>query len=292
MITKKDLMNLESLMTLLAVEENAGKRKASNMISTSIDTITKYIEYLEEELGTKLLASNGRGSVLTPAASEVIRLAHEIRNSLDGLYKIRNDGEKIKGEVRVCMDVGVSPVLPLHNMGEFFDKYPDVQIISDVTVNEPNLNTMEYDIAICCTVPQGADVVLLATKKVECAFFATPQYLQRNGYPKDEEDMFKNHRMVGKKEGHSYVSGLKALYKKIEHLSFTSNARSSLIEAIKNDAGIGLLPLRYQNEGLVSIDNIKAEASIDFNLIANKKSKDIPKVRVAINYFKSLLESL
>lgn len=291
MLTKNDLMNLDSLMMLLAVEESNGKRRAASTINTSIDTITKYIEYLEEELGTKLLASNGRGSILTPAAKNVIIYAHEISNILNQLRNIKDESVKASGEVRVGLDLGVAAVLPMYGINGFFDEYPNIKVIATSTMDGPNLNTMEFDVALSCELPQGADVVLLASKKFECAFFASPQYLREHGCPKDLDDLLQNHRMVGNNGNYVYEKDWKTLFKKSSHLNFISNDRMVLIEAIKNHLGVGLLPMRFKDEGLVPLENIKSEAGITFNLSANRKSKDTPRVKAFIVYCKNLLES-
>ena len=71
MISKKDIANLESILLLRAVEQHAGKRKASEALNTSVDTINKYLDNLEQELGVKLLSTSSRGSNLTNVARRI-----------------------------------------------------------------------------------------------------------------------------------------------------------------------------------------------------------------------------
>ena len=73
MLTRKDMNKLVSLLYLLSVSQNASKRKASEKLDTSIDTINKYLGDLEQDLGSKLLASNGRGTQTTPEALEILK---------------------------------------------------------------------------------------------------------------------------------------------------------------------------------------------------------------------------
>ena len=42
MVNKKDISMIESLLFLQAIDQCAGKRKASESLCTSIDTINKY----------------------------------------------------------------------------------------------------------------------------------------------------------------------------------------------------------------------------------------------------------
>ena len=82
MLTRKDMNKLVSLLYLLSVSQNASKRKASEKLDTSIDTINKYLGDLEQDLGSKLLASNGRGTQTTPEALEILPLGQTLKSIL------------------------------------------------------------------------------------------------------------------------------------------------------------------------------------------------------------------
>lgn len=50
MITKRDINTIESLLLFMAVTQHSNKRKASEALNTSVDTINKYIDNLEQDL--------------------------------------------------------------------------------------------------------------------------------------------------------------------------------------------------------------------------------------------------
>ena len=81
MVSKKDISMLESLLFLQAIDQCSGKRKASEALSISIDTISKYIENLEEDLGVKLISSSGKGSNLTSVAQRIVEKASKIKET-------------------------------------------------------------------------------------------------------------------------------------------------------------------------------------------------------------------
>ena len=81
MVSKKDISMLESLLFLQAIDQCSGKRKASEALSISIDTISKYIENLEEDLGVKLISSSGKGSNLTSVAQRIVEKASKIKEA-------------------------------------------------------------------------------------------------------------------------------------------------------------------------------------------------------------------
>ena len=58
------------MLFLLAVTQHANKRRASEALSTSVDTINKYIDNLEHDLNLKLLYSDSRGTNLTESGEK------------------------------------------------------------------------------------------------------------------------------------------------------------------------------------------------------------------------------
>ena len=54
MIRKKNFMSLQALFILAAIDKCGGKRRVSEILGLSIDTINKYISAFESEVGYEL----------------------------------------------------------------------------------------------------------------------------------------------------------------------------------------------------------------------------------------------
>ena len=54
------------------------------------------------------------------------------------------------------------------------------------------------------------------------------------------------------------------------------------------------MPMTFakDNLGLVCLDNIKTDVKMTLYLLAHRAVKDIPRVRVVIDYYKSLIDRL
>ncbi len=291
MISKKDLMKSEGLLLLLAIAQNEGKRKASEVLNTSVDTINKYIGNLESDLGIKLLSSNGRGSMLTPAAYRLMEAAGNIKHILDEVGVLKSSSTEVSGEVRVSMVLGASANMVPKDVSNFFDDYPKVKLVSLSTDKMPNLSNMEADLAIVYDVPQNNDVVKLYEKTVKCGYFASPSYLSTYGYPIDLEDMLENHRVVMKVNEYNHLKGVDPM-RRAKNVVFRSNISFALMEVIRNGLGIGVMPMRFNNEGFVCLDNIACDSTITFYMIGHKSTKDTPRIRTVINYYKSLMDKM
>lgn len=285
-------MNLESILILHEINRTKSKRKAAEALGSSVDTISKYIENFESEMGGVLVDCNGRGCRITAQGHRVLEIGSCILDCLDEVYKIKPEKAKPSGEVRIGMTNGVSMNLMSHDIDEFYDNYPDIRLISMSIPDIPNLKLHSFDIGITYRIPEGDDFEIIHTKEVKCGFFAAPKFLQKYGYPADETDMLENYRLINKIDHVNYIKWWKDFCKKAKHIVYSANTTNSLLRVIANGGGIGIMPLRYKDEGLVCLDNIKCEADISFYLIALKNTSSHPRIRVCLDYYKQLLERM
>lgn len=291
MINKKDMSMLESILFLRAVDQCSGKRKASETLGTSVDTLNKYIDNLEDYFGIKLISSNGRGSDLTDTAKRIVDKTAKIQEVLDDIYNLKLNTREIKGEVRVFMSLGyTSYMIPL-DLSSLFDTYPEISINSITATDVSALNIKDIDIAITNQELDSSDIVLITERKVHCGLFASSQYLARKGYPVDLDDLIANHRLITKHD--SLLKQVLGEDKfKQANICFTSNNTLALINALENNTGIGVMPLSFASHGLVCLDNIVCDCPVTYKLYANRLTKDIPRVRTLINFYKDVMNKL
>lgn len=291
MITKKDLNNLEGLFLLTAVAQTSGKRQAAQALNTSVDTINKYLSDFENEMGTKLLNTNSRGSSLTPSGKKMLEQAHKIKMILDDIYSERPSKTEVKGQVRVGVMLGICSTLLAGGLSDFFDKHPDLTIVS--ISNNENLNgDMSYEVGLAFEKPTRNDNVILYTKELKYGFFASAEYLARYGYPVDFEDMLNNFRLIVKVDNNGNPDRFKDLFNRAKHISYVGNTSFAINEVIRHGGGIGVLPLHFKDQGFVCLDNIPCDISMTIYLFSTLALKDVPRVRTVINYYKELLDKL
>ena len=278
-------------MFLNAIEQHESKRKASEYLSISIDTMNKYIENLELDLGVKLLSNSGKGYNLNQTAHRIVEKSSKIKEILNEIKDIGLENKEIRGEVKVFIDLGFASHIIPQDLSELFNSFPKLSINS-CTVSDPSSMIAEdIDIAITTKEINNNDVVSITSKKVYCGFFATSQYLAQHGYPVDIDDLIKNHRLIAKQD-----CSLKKILGKTQfekaNICFSSNNTLALINAIENHVGVGLLPLSFALLGLVCLDNIPCEHAITYNLYVNRHTKNLPRVRTLINFYKNIMEKL
>lgn len=296
MITKRDINTIESLLLFMAVTQHSNKRKASEALNTSVDTINKYIDNLEQDLSLKLLYSDSRGTNLTENGRKILASAEQITDIIHSMYSatIENTDalSDCSGKVRVAMSLGINANLRPGYVRDFFDRYPDISVISTVTPEAPKLDDMTYDIALTNRKPTSPNVVVIREIKVEYGFFASPEYLDAHGYPIDFDEMIAAHRILTTADSADYISGWKDTLKKARFVNFNTTSHNSLVALVHAGLSIAALPLFYKREGLVCLDNLFCESSLKFYLCAHKNVKDIPRVRAVINFYTAMLDKI
>ncbi len=289
---KKNFISLQALLILSEIDKCGGLNKTADNLGISLDTIKKYIASLESELGYELLICNGRGTSLTIRSKNLIKHAQSIEKIFNTIYMTENLDKNLKGDVLVSMPLSVSTNLFPQNIDNFFEQYPDINLITRTYMDNSDFSTMDADIGMTFIPPANDNAVILYQKKVECGYFAAPEYLAKHGYPKDFKDMLENHWIVTRVQLQNFLSEWKNVVKTAKHIRYVTNSTFAATEIVRNGGGIAIMPLRFSKEGLVCLDNFKCEKSPTIYLVASQKSKDIPRVRTVINFYKKLMDNM
>lgn len=293
MITKRSLQNLSALMMLLAVDRYQSKRKVAECINTSIDTVNKYLRNLEQNLGQQLIVNSTNGCRLTLRAKNIVEKLQNVYDILDQISNQRQEDGCCKGDVSICLPLNASTNLLPYDIDSFFDKYPEIKITSLTMVEASNYEEMGADLAIVFGFDGNSErYSLVYQKNIEVGLYASLNYLNKHGYPKDMDDLLKNHRIASHIGSFCYIPGWKDILTKAEHCTFSSNSDHSVYEVVKHGFGIGVMPLSSNTSELVSLDNFKFDSKQTLYLIVNNNTRNIPRVKAVADYYRNLMNEI
>ena len=288
----KDLSNLEGFMILRAVYRCAGKKKAAEEYGISVDTLNKYIAVFERNLGIKLVNEKGRNCSLTPGGARVVESLEKIVDICDKFGYEKGNRKDASGKVRVGIDISASSTIIPENAMSFFDAYPQLEL-EIVPMIDVNKECKDCDVCLSrLPIENTTDLALIYKKELPCGYFASSKYLAKHGYPVDLEDMAKNHRLVSRYNTKIYSETFQKVLKKSSRVCMISSCSAAVVGLTRFGAGIGLLPLRFKDEGLVCLDNIPCDTRVAFYLSAKNKLKDIPRVRAVLDFYKDILAAV
>ena len=279
---------------LYAVKINDGKVMAARRMNTSVDTLNKYLDILERDLGLQLIAVNDRRCSLTEQGKKLFVLAEQVVDCLKKAYALKERENAIRGEVRVACDRMVKYNLNGNNLTYFFDKYADISLSIDAFDTISNWDKNNYDLGLSYDFPKDDDLVILSSKDISCGFFASRTYLQKHDMPKDLEDILQNHRLILKKEWlNRYGDNVKDVDCNKQGICL-SNSNFVVNEMVLAGGGIGILPKIFaeQNNELIYLDKVECSFNSKVYLFARREVKDIPRVRAVIEYYKQILAAM
>ena len=294
MFSKKDLINLEGLFMLYAVKTSDGKVMAAKNMSTSIDTLNKYLEILERELGMRLISVADRRCVLTGNGEKVFVIAEQIIDCLRKAYDLRNNENAVKGEVRIACDRTVKYNFCQCELEHFLDQYTDISLSIDTYDSITEFESRNYDLGLSYDQPKNDNLIMLFTKDIPCGFFASCDYLVKHSPPADLDELLQNHRLVLKRD---WLAILKSAFERLNRDCrgvCLSNSTLIVSEIVKNGGGIGVLPLSANSneKGLVCLSNIQCPLTSKAYLFTRKERTDIPRIRAVIDYYKRAFAAL
>ena len=192
-------ITLDQWAALVAVVEQGGYARASGHLHRTQSTVTYTIKKLEELLGLKVFALQGRRAVLTPAGQVLYRRG---RSLLDDATRLERSASGLaqgwEPEVRLAVDAIFPTWLLLRALDLFGREHPDirVELIEAVLGGiEEALTEGRVDFIIGTLVPGGFIGDSLMQVRFVCA--AAPSHpLHHLGRPVEIEDLRAHRHLV------------------------------------------------------------------------------------------------
>ncbi len=124
-------MDIKDLGILKSVAKHQSISKASEELNYVQSNITRSINKLEDELGTKLFIRHGRGVSITNNGQTLLSYANQIVNLMEESKRVITSGTEVAGPLRIgATDITISIRLP-KVISLFSEEYPKV----DLTLN-------------------------------------------------------------------------------------------------------------------------------------------------------------
>lgn len=178
-----------------------GFSAAARELGITTPAVSKRLAQMETRLGVQLLHRTTRRIGLTPEGEIYLAHARRILTDIDDMEQlVSSSAGAPKGLLRVnaTLGFGRSQIAPL--ISDFVNRYPQVQVQLQLTVNPPPLNEDAFDICIHFGEPPDARVIaqrIASNRRLICA---APAYLAQHGTPQVPNDLAQ-HNCIGIRQG-------------------------------------------------------------------------------------------
>jgi DNA-binding transcriptional LysR family regulator len=235
-------LDWDLIEVFLVVADTGSFTAAADELGTSQPTVSRQIKALEEQLDVSLFARHARGFELTDRGHALLDSARAIEEGVQTfLRRAAGVNDNPGGSVRLSAAEPVAIYLLMPLMATIQRKYPELDI-ELVAENRPaDLLRLEADIAVRMYRPKQLDLVAQRVAELPMGFFASRDYLDRNGLPLSADDL-QRHRIIG------YDRDAEPYRRLAEHgvdlerddFSFRTDSSIAQYEAVRHGVGLGV----------------------------------------------------
>lgn len=237
--------NWDEIRTAYQVARMGTVSGAADVLGVHHATVIRHIDALEGRLGVKLFQRHARGYTPTEAGEDLMRVAKATDDQFGQLEgRIKGHGRGMEGELVVTSLEAMAPVMvPL--LAEFRAAYPDIIVRYLTGTRLFRLEYGEAHVALRAgPAPEDLDNVVQPLGSLPMGLFASPDYIERHGAPKDASDLDR-HWFVGSDEENTRAPYGKWMATHVPRAQVVFRTMDWFANeaAVVAGAGIGFLPL-------------------------------------------------
>ena len=290
-------MDLLRSMEAFVLTVKTGSFAASAIsLNTSPQMIAKYVVFLEDYLGLKLLNRTTRSQKLTEFGKQYYEKCLFILDEVKSSKTLAQQFiEEPKGRLRISAPVSYGHFNLISVLSRFMRCYPKVNV--DLQLSDRYVDLVKDDFDIVFRIGELSNSSYIA-RKLNCyklIFAASPTYLAKNGIPATPNDIKKHQCLI-----YQYVNPTKKDYLwpfsvngKVINIPISGTLKSNDTLALANAAveglGITMLPqsmlseLIHQNKLFPILQDFLPPAR-EVHLLYKSDKQQLPKLKMFIEF--------
>jgi DNA-binding transcriptional LysR family regulator len=245
---------MTAMTVFVEVAERGSLTAAAEALEMSRAMATRYLAELEDWLGARLFHRTTRRINLTSAGEQALERCRRLLELGEDLQAAVGESADAPphGQLRITCSTSFGQSQLATAVADYVARFPGVRI--DMLMVDRTVNLIEERIDLAIRITHELDPSLIARRLSVCRSLlcATPAYLAARGTPQKPEDLLRHNCLT-----HHFVG--KSLWQLRRHGrdvavavggSITANEASVLLQAVRADAGIAMLPT-YQLAPLI-----------------------------------------
>ncbi|MDR4308107.1 LysR family transcriptional regulator [Chelatococcus sambhunathii] len=189
-------MDWDKLRIFHAAADAGSFTRAGEALDLSQSAVSRQVSALESELKAPLFHRHARGLILTEQGELLFRTTQDVFSKLESARSILTDSrDRPHGVLKITTTVGFGGAWLTPRLGEFMERYPDIQVQLILTDEELDLAMREADVAIRLRAPTQPDLIQRRLFTVHYHAYAAPEYIKRHGRPASLDDL-DQHRII------------------------------------------------------------------------------------------------
>jgi DNA-binding transcriptional LysR family regulator len=239
--------SLRAMRVFVSVVQNGSLSSAGRQLGLSPASISRHLQTLEEELGTRLIHRTSRRLTLTEAGELYARQAEQILHQVEEANASVSSLElKPRGMLRVHSRLLVGQQYIVPALPRFLAAHPDVRV--DLSLSNTPVDLIERNVDIDVRIGKLGDSALMGRKLAssERIVCATPGYLTSRPPPRAPMDLMQHncltYRLNMGRTVWRFLDPAGALTEVPVDGSFRTDNGPAVVAAAQAGIGIALLP--------------------------------------------------
>lgn len=180
-------MRLDAIQAFVTVAQAGGFAAAGRRLTVPRSTLSRRIQYLEDELGVRLMERTTRRVRLTDAGRAYFERCTHALDLIDvANHGARDAGAQPRGTLRVSAPIDVARDVLAGMLPELRRRYPDIELVIDVGQRHVDLVAEGFDLALRGAGDDWRPAPNLVARKLAThtmGLYASPAYLSARGIP-------------------------------------------------------------------------------------------------------------
>lgn len=291
--TKLNNINWDDVRFFLAAAELGSLSAAARQLNSNQPTVGRHIDRLEQRLGVRLFQRHKKGLTLTQEGMRVLEHSQLMSSGVQNILRMVDGGyQQLHGCVRLAIPEGLGNAVVVPHLEQFYQRYPNLRLILNISSQAANLTRGEADIALRLFRPEEGDLVARQLGCMGLGLYASPHYLEQHSCPQDIADLAE-HKII------AYGDELSALpenqwlldHTRVEHWLIQSNSTMSRLAATENGLGISIQPClvaEHEPELIRVLPDVPLPSHIIW-LVYHQDLRHIPRISVTVEFLTGLI---
>lgn len=234
------------IRVFVAAAECGSFSKASEALATSVNTVRRDVERLEDQIGCQLFFRQPSGVRLTAEGRRLIASARDVEKSVGDLWRLASSSATTaQGPIRLAITEGLGTFWLIPQLKGYLDEVAGLNRVElQCAMRSVDVLRLEADISIQFDEPKNPDLVRRKLGTLHLVPWAGYSYRDRFGLPKSMLELAE-HRVVEQVTDQLQDYGLDTLFgpgAADRMVALKTNFSSAHYWAVSKGIGIGMLP--------------------------------------------------
>lgn len=237
---------LDAIQMFVRVVESGSFSTVARERGVGQPAVSKQIAALEAHLGAQLMLRSSRGLILTDAGQDFYESAVRLMSDLDAAEsRVGRRQIAPSGLLRAIVAPVFGALYVVPRLGEFFARYPDIDV--ELLISDRPLNLIEDGVDVAIQHGELSDSALIVRKiaATPIVTVATPAYLEKHGVPATPAELDRHACVIFAPHGAPAPWGYKGRLGDIVHQPrghFRANNAEQIRAAVMAGLGFGHTP--------------------------------------------------